>query len=187
MAVSPFSGRFFISNFNFSKSTWAYLSVIFVLQWPSNPDSLKRDVWEDSPRKTKQQVKFTKNCKIRTYYPYIHIYQRLSIFCFLLRSLQKNHAWIRASLPRLGTAQRSCGITLRFKRFEFVSDFVPSDSFWLGLYYNLYPILRRNCLRFWTSFSVSTPLGLYPSMTPIMPRPCSVSATMTCTGFAVAQ
>src|SRR3989304_2532266 len=69
----------------------------------------------------------------------------------------------------------------------FASDFVPSDSFWLGLYYNLYPILRRNCLRFWMSFSVSTPLGLYPSITPIMPLPCSVSATMTCTGFAVVQ
>src|SRR3990172_2299869 len=67
------------------------------------------------------------------------------------------------------------------------SEFVPSDSFGLGLYYNLYPILRRNCLRFWTSFSVSTPLGLEPSITPIMPLPCSFSATMTCTGFAVAQ
>ena len=29
-----------------------------------------------------------------------------------------------SSLPHLGTAQRSCGVTLRFNGFEFVSDFV---------------------------------------------------------------
>ena len=37
-------------------------------------------------------------------------------------------------LPRLGTSQRNCGITLRFNRFEFVSDFVPSDPFELRIY-----------------------------------------------------
>src|SRR5947208_2336094 len=37
------------------------------------------------------------------------------------------------------------------------------------------------------SASVSIPLVFTPSMTPRMPRPCSVSATITSTGFAVAQ
>ena len=45
--------------------------------------------------------------------------------------------------------------------------------------YNLYPNLRSSCLRAWMSFSSSTPFGLYPSTTPIIPRPCSVSATIT--------
>ena len=37
------------------------------------------------------------------------------------------------------------------------------------------------------SESCSTPFGEDPSITPIMPRPCSVSATTTSSGFAVAQ
>jgi hypothetical protein len=56
-----------------------------------------------------------------------------------------------------------------------------------GLGYSLYPILRRKSLRNLMSASVSMPLVLKPSITPRMPRPCSVSATTTSTGFAVAQ
>ena len=46
---------------------------------------------------------------------------------------------------------------------------------------------RKGLLRASTSASVSTPLVLTPSMTPRIPRPWSVSARITSTGFAVAQ
>src|SRR6056297_2443325 len=51
----------------------------------------------------------------------------------------------------------------------------------------LYPVifLRKSYL-FFLSSSSSTPLGEYPSTTPIIPLPCSVSATITCNGLAVA-
>src|SRR5206468_10701172 len=51
----------------------------------------------------------------------------------------------------------------------------------------LYPILRRKSRRLAASSAVSTPLGDAPSITPSTPRPCSFSATITLTGFAVAQ
>ncbi len=53
--------------------------------------------------------------------------------------------------------------------------------------YRLYPIARRKSRRFPSSSTDSTPFGDDPSITPITPRPCSVSATITSTGFAVAQ
>src|SRR5262249_49702238 len=51
----------------------------------------------------------------------------------------------------------------------------------------LYPKFLKSALRAALSASPSTPFGGEPSMTPIMPRPCSVSATTTSNGFAVAQ
>lgn len=54
-------------------------------------------------------------------------------------------------------------------------------------YYILYPTSRRKALRLAISSSFSIPLGLNPSTTPKMARPCSVCATTTSTGFAVAQ
>ncbi len=45
--------------------------------------------------------------------------------------------------------------------------------------YRLYPILRRNSIRSFLFSSVSTPIGVSPSMTPMTPRPCCVSATIT--------
>ena len=53
--------------------------------------------------------------------------------------------------------------------------------------HRLYPIFRRNPCRQAASSSDSTPFGEDPSITPIMPRPCSVSATITSRGLAVAQ
>lgn len=53
--------------------------------------------------------------------------------------------------------------------------------------YRLYPNFCSSSTRAFTCDSVSTPLGGKPSITPKMPRPCSVSATITSTGFAVAQ
>src|SRR5438034_9768991 len=53
--------------------------------------------------------------------------------------------------------------------------------------YRLYPIFRRNPLRAASSAGPSTPFGDLPSITPITPRPCSVFATITSTGLAVAQ
>src|SRR5690348_9878596 len=53
--------------------------------------------------------------------------------------------------------------------------------------YRLYPIFRRNSLRTAISAGPSTPLGGLPSITPMTPRPCSVFATITSTGLAVAQ
>src|SRR5438309_626829 len=53
--------------------------------------------------------------------------------------------------------------------------------------YRLYPIFRRNSLRAAISAGPSTPFGKLPSITPITPRPCSVFATSTSTGLAVAQ
>ena len=53
--------------------------------------------------------------------------------------------------------------------------------------YRLYPIFRRNSLRAAISAGPSTPFGELPSITPITPRPCSVFATITSTGLAVAQ
>ena len=53
--------------------------------------------------------------------------------------------------------------------------------------YLLYPIIRRKPRRFSASSAPSTPAGHDPSITPSTPRPCSLSATTTCTGFAVAQ
>jgi hypothetical protein len=46
---------------------------------------------------------------------------------------------------------------------------------------------RNSTRRRATSASLSTPTGGDPSMTPRMPRPRSVTATMTSNGFAVAQ
>ncbi len=51
----------------------------------------------------------------------------------------------------------------------------------------LYPILRKNPCRHSASAAVSTPLDDAPSITPSTPLPCSVWATITSTGFAVAQ
>jgi hypothetical protein len=53
--------------------------------------------------------------------------------------------------------------------------------------YRLYPMVRRKARRVPVSSAVSIPLGGDPSITPITPRPCSLSATTTCTGLAVAQ
>src|SRR6266567_1424208 len=53
--------------------------------------------------------------------------------------------------------------------------------------YRLYPIFRRNSFRALISAGPSTPFGGLPSITPITPRPCSVFATITSTGLAVAQ
>src|SRR5437773_11930255 len=55
------------------------------------------------------------------------------------------------------------------------------------LHQSLYPNFRSNCLRASMSDSASMPLLFIPSITPRMPRPPSVSATMTSTGLAVAQ
>src|SRR5437879_3806852 len=51
----------------------------------------------------------------------------------------------------------------------------------------LYPIFLRKSFRHVISASVSIPFGDDPSTTPNTPRPRSVSATITSTGFAVAQ
>src|ERR1035437_5431167 len=53
--------------------------------------------------------------------------------------------------------------------------------------YLLYPIIRKNPRRFSASSAPSTPFGTAPSITPSTPRPSSLSATTTCTAFAVAQ
>ncbi len=52
---------------------------------------------------------------------------------------------------------------------------------------SLYPRTRSSSRRSATSPSLSTPSGGSPSTTPTTPRPRSVTATTTSTGFAVAQ
>ncbi len=53
--------------------------------------------------------------------------------------------------------------------------------------YLLYPILRRKSWRAAASAAVSTPFGELPSITPMTPQPCSLRASTTSTGFALAQ
>src|SRR5665647_3167435 len=48
-------------------------------------------------------------------------------------------------------------------------------------------MVRSRARRSLTSASVSTPIGGWPSTTPMMPRPRAVVATRMSTGFAVAQ
>jgi len=52
---------------------------------------------------------------------------------------------------------------------------------------SLYPIIRSSSFLAAMSVSVSIPFVFMPSMTPRIPLPCSVSPTITSTGFPVAQ
>src|ERR1035437_4452859 len=56
-----------------------------------------------------------------------------------------------------------------------------------NMIHNLYPSFRKKSFLHLMSSSSSTPFGENPSTTPRMPRPCSVSATTTSVGLAVAQ
>src|ERR1700688_4529264 len=73
-----------------------------------------------------------------------------------------------------------------FRDLEMIADTgqVLSEAQWVQ---RLYPILRSSPWRHSTSVAVSMPLGDDPSMTPSTPLPCSVWATITSTGLAVAQ
>ena len=80
-------------------------------------------------------------------------------------------------VPVLATPEAAVDRALAYTGFVKTQEFSSSKG--NRCCYLLYPIFCRNSIRCFLSSSPSIPLGVAPSTTPMIPRPCSVSTIRT--------